>query len=81
MPAPIIPAHSDRRRSRPGLHSLLPGNRVLATAAVDFSVVTVAATDVSGRAKVAESVDALVLGASGATRESSSLSFRTNFAT
>jgi hypothetical protein len=29
-------------------------------------------------AKVAESVDALVLGASGVTRESSSLSFRTN---
>ena len=29
------------------------------------------------RAKVAELVDALVLGASGATRESSSLSFRT----
>jgi hypothetical protein len=29
-------------------------------------------------AKVAELVDALVLGASGATRESSSLSFRTN---
>ncbi len=28
-------------------------------------------------AKVAKSVDALVLGASGATRESSSLSFRT----
>ena len=28
-------------------------------------------------AKVAESVDALVLGASGVTRESSSLSFRT----
>ena len=30
-------------------------------------------------AKVAELVDALVLGASGATRESSSLSFRTKF--
>ena len=30
-------------------------------------------------AKVAELVDALALGASGATRESSSLSFRTRF--
>ena len=30
------------------------------------------------KAKVAELVDALALGASGATRESSSLSFRTN---
>lgn len=30
-------------------------------------------------AKVAESVDALALGASGATRESSNLSFRTSF--
>ncbi len=37
-------------------------------------------SDVSGRiiAKVAELVDALALGASGVTRESSSLSFRTN---
>jgi hypothetical protein len=34
--------------------------------------------DMSGHAKVAELVDALALGASGATRESSSLSFRTN---
>ena len=33
----------------------------------------------SVRAKVAELVDALALGASGATRESSSLSFRTNY--
>ncbi len=32
---------------------------------------------VGDKAKVAELVDALVLGASGATRESSSLSFRT----
>ena len=31
------------------------------------------------RAKVAELVDALDLGSSGATRESSSLSFRTSF--
>ena len=34
-------------------------------------------TQVKHLAKVAESVDALVLGTSGATRESSSLSFRT----
>ena len=32
-----------------------------------------------GRARVAELVDALDLGSSGATRESSSLSFRTTF--
>jgi hypothetical protein len=32
----------------------------------------------AARAKVAELVDALALGASGATRESSSLSFRTS---
>ena len=31
------------------------------------------------KAKVAELVDALALGASGVTRESSSLSFRTNY--
>ncbi len=81
MPAPIIRAHIDRRRFRLGPDGPRPGNKVSATAAMDFSVVTVAATDVPGRAKVAESVDALVLGASGATRESSSLSFRTNIAT
>ena len=81
MPAPIILAHSDRRRFWLGPRGPLPGNKVSATAAMDFSVVTVAATGVPGRAKVAESVDALVLGTSGATRESSSLSFRTNFAT
>ncbi|MBM2829394.1 MAG: hypothetical protein HW411_184 [Gammaproteobacteria bacterium] len=34
--------------------------------------------DVHSAAKVAELADALVLGTSGATRESSSLSFRTN---
>ena len=34
---------------------------------------------VTARAKVAELVDALGLGPSGATRESSSLSFRTSF--
>ena len=36
-------------------------------------------TELTARAKVAELVDALALGASGETRESSSLSFRTSF--
>ena len=77
MAAPIILAHIDRRRSRLGPSGLLPGGILSATAAMEPTVVT----DVPDRAKVAESVDALVLGASGVTRESSSLSFRTNYAT
>ncbi len=42
-----------------------------------FGIMAACADPFAARAKVAELVDALALGASGATRESSSLSFRT----
>ena len=81
MPASIIAARIDQHRSRRGPSDPFPGRFLLVAAAVDSTISPVTETDVPNRAKVAESVDALVLGASGATRESSSLSFRTNFAT
>ena len=81
MAAPIIIGHIDHHRSRQGPRDLSPGRILLVAAAMDFTTALATATDVPNRAKVAESVDALVLGASGATRESSSLSFRTNIAT